>query len=74
MGGRGAPDDLEKGYETQVWLAVSEDEKARVSGKYFYHKKAQSYNMRADDVLTQEKFLAQCKAITGIRFPSNMSR
>ena len=35
MGGRGAPDDLQKGYETQVWLAVSDDEKAKVSGRYF---------------------------------------
>ena len=34
MGGRGAPDDLQKGYETQVWLAVSNDKKAQVSGRY----------------------------------------
>ena len=25
MGGRGAPDDLQKGYETQAWLAASDD-------------------------------------------------
>src|ERR1051325_5961149 len=37
MGGRGAPDDLQKGYETQVWLAVSDDENAKVSGNYFFH-------------------------------------
>ncbi len=29
MGGQGAPDDLQKGYETQVWLAVSDDEKSK---------------------------------------------
>jgi hypothetical protein len=29
MGEYGAPDDLQKGYETQVWLAVSEDGKAK---------------------------------------------
>ena len=40
MGGRSAPDNLQKGVETQVWLAVSNDEKAKVSGKYFYHQKA----------------------------------
>ena len=39
MGGGGAPDDLKKGYETQVWLAVSNDEKAKVSGHFFYHQK-----------------------------------
>jgi len=39
MGGPGAPDDLTKGFATQVWLAVSNDEKARVSGRYFHHKR-----------------------------------
>lgn len=32
MGGAGAPDNLEKGYQTQVWLAVSDDAEAKVSG------------------------------------------
>src|SRR2546425_3422664 len=32
MGGRGAPDNLDHGSETQVWLAVSEDPGAMVSG------------------------------------------
>src|SRR5919202_226106 len=44
MGGRGAPDDLQKGYETQTWLAVSNDEKAKVQGLYFYHQKETHYN------------------------------
>src|SRR5436853_6786511 len=39
MGGKGAPDDLQKGYETQVWLAVSNEEKSKISGRFFYHKK-----------------------------------
>ena len=38
MGGPGAPDDLQQGYETQTWLAVSDDNKARVSGRYFHHR------------------------------------
>jgi NAD(P)-dependent dehydrogenase (short-subunit alcohol dehydrogenase family) len=33
MGGPDAPDDLEKGFETQAWLAVSGDERAKVSGR-----------------------------------------
>ena len=32
MGGPGAPDDLEKGYLTQTWLAVSDEAAATVSG------------------------------------------
>jgi NAD(P)-dependent dehydrogenase (short-subunit alcohol dehydrogenase family) len=69
MGGQGAPDDLHKGYETQVWLAVSNNEKAKVSGHFFYHQKEADYNPEADDVLIQERFLDLCKEITGISFP-----
>ena len=69
MGGRGAPDDLQKGYETQVWLAVSNDEKAKVSGRYFFHQKERHQNPEADDVLLQEQFLSLCKELTGISFP-----
>lgn len=69
MGGRGAPDDLQKGFETQVWLATSEDEKAKVSGRYFHHQKERAHNPRANDVVMQEKFLEQCHAITGVAFP-----
>ena len=57
MGGRGAPDDLQKGYETQVWLATSNDEKAKVSGRYFFHQKERQHNPEADDLLLQERFL-----------------
>ena len=68
MGGPGAPDDLQKGYETQVWLAVSNDEKARVSGQYFYHQTIKKYNYSTDDILLQEKFLSICEEITDVSF------
>jgi NAD(P)-dependent dehydrogenase (short-subunit alcohol dehydrogenase family) len=69
MGGRGAPDNLQKGYETQVWLAVSNDEKAKVSGHYFFHQKERHHNPEADDLQLQKRFLNTCKEITGISFP-----
>jgi NAD(P)-dependent dehydrogenase (short-subunit alcohol dehydrogenase family) len=69
MGGQGAPDDLQKGYETQVWLAVSSDEKAKVSGRYFYHQKESRHNPEADNSESQERFLSLCKDITGVSFP-----
>lgn len=69
MGGRGAPDNLQKGYETQVWLATSNEEKAKVSGRYFFHQKEKHHNPEADDTLLQEKFLSLCKEITGVSFP-----
>ena len=68
MGGRGAPDDLTKGFETQAWLAVSNDERARVSGRYFHHKKETEHNPEADDVKLQDEFLNVCNEITGVSF------
>jgi len=68
MGGSGAPDSLQKGYETQVWLAASNDEKAKVSGRFFYHQKQMRSNPEADDVQLQERFMDLCKHITGISF------
>jgi NAD(P)-dependent dehydrogenase (short-subunit alcohol dehydrogenase family) len=69
MGGRGAPDSLQKGYETQVWLSVSNDEEARRSGRYFFHQREDPYQPLADDLLLQEAFLAACDAVTGVSFP-----
>jgi NAD(P)-dependent dehydrogenase (short-subunit alcohol dehydrogenase family) len=71
MGGRSAPDDLKKGYETQAWLAVSDDEKAKVSGHYFYHQQQRSYNTLANDIMVQEKLLKLCEEMTGVSFPSS---
>lgn len=69
MGGRGAPDDLDEGYATQTWLAVSDDPRAKVSGRYFHHRAARTYNPQADDVVLQDKFLSLCGEITGVAFP-----
>jgi NAD(P)-dependent dehydrogenase (short-subunit alcohol dehydrogenase family) len=69
MGGPSATDSVESGYQTQEWLAVSNDEQVKVSGRFFYHKKQISYNVEADNVHLQEKFLSLCKEITHISFP-----
>jgi NAD(P)-dependent dehydrogenase (short-subunit alcohol dehydrogenase family) len=66
MGGPGAPDNLQKGFETQVWLAVSNDQKAKVSGRYFFHQKQTRSNQEADNVILQEKFMTLCEEITGV--------
>jgi NAD(P)-dependent dehydrogenase (short-subunit alcohol dehydrogenase family) len=70
MGGRGAPDDLDQGAETQTWLAVSNDDKAKVSGRYFFHKKEARHRPEAADVALQDKFLTLCEQITGVHFPA----
>ncbi len=67
MGGAGAPDDLQKGVETQVWLAESRE--ARVSGRYFFHRKEARYLKVADDIRLQQRFLEKCERITGVKFP-----
>lgn len=69
MGGKSAPDNLQKGYETQVWLAVSNDEKATVSGRYFYHQKERPANPIAIDVGLQDKFLELCRDLTDVTLP-----
>lgn len=68
MGGKGAPDDLQKGYETQVWLTVSNEKEALVSGEYFFHKKLKRYHIDADNVMLQNKLIALCEEITGVGF------
>jgi len=65
------PDNLEKGAETQAWLAVSNDKEARVSGKYFYHMNEKNFSRVAIDPIVQEKFLALCEEISGIGFPTD---
>ncbi|HET6439562.1 MAG TPA: SDR family NAD(P)-dependent oxidoreductase [Anaeromyxobacter sp.] len=66
MGGPGAPDDLEQGAETQVWLAVSGDPEARVSGRYFYHLRERQAHPAASDLEVQEGLLRACEELSGI--------
>ena len=69
MGGRGAPDDLDRGSETQAWLAVSQDSDAMVSGAYFYHKKPQRIHPAASDMTLHDALLAACEELTGTQMP-----
>ncbi len=66
MGGRGAPDDLEDGYRTQVWLSVSDDPAALVSGKYFHHLRPREPNPASHDTARQEKLLEICRRLSGV--------
>jgi len=66
MGGHGAPDDLEKGYRTQTWLAVSDDAAARVSGRYWYHRRPQIAAKDASDLRFQDQLSARLAELTGV--------
>src|SRR5207244_2181267 len=72
MGGRGRPDNLDEGSETQAWLAVSDDPAARTTGGYWYHKRRRQSHRAADDETVQEALLAACEELTGTAFPDSM--
>ncbi len=70
MGGPGAPDDLDAAHRTQVWLAVSDDPAAEVTGKYFYHMRLRKPHPAVYDADLQERLLEACKQLSGIEMPA----
>ena len=66
MGGPTAPDDLELGYRTQTWLAVSNDAAATVSGGYWYHRQRQEPAAEARDPAFQGQLMDRLAALTGV--------
>ena len=73
MGGPNATDDLEQGAATQVWLAVSDERGAQVTGRYFYHKRPLAAHPAASDIDIQNGFLNACERLTGVTLPSASS-
>ncbi|MBS1606412.1 MAG: SDR family NAD(P)-dependent oxidoreductase [Bacteroidetes bacterium] len=69
MGGPGAPDSLEEAPRTQVWLAVSNDPAAMVTGEYFYHMQRRLPLADAREAEIQDRFLAECRRISGVALP-----
>jgi NAD(P)-dependent dehydrogenase (short-subunit alcohol dehydrogenase family) len=69
MGGAGATDDLDAGHRTQVWLAVSDDAAAKVTGEYFYHMRRREPNPAARDAKRQERLLEACAGYSGVALP-----
>jgi NAD(P)-dependent dehydrogenase (short-subunit alcohol dehydrogenase family) len=70
MGGSSATDDLDKAHRTQVWLAVSDDLAALVSGEYFYHMEKRRPHPATRDVSIQDRLLDFCFRVTGVELPS----
>jgi NAD(P)-dependent dehydrogenase (short-subunit alcohol dehydrogenase family) len=69
MGGPGAPDDLDAGHRTQVWLAVSDDPAATVTGQYFFHMRPRKPSPVTRDARVQEALLNACKRLSGVDLP-----
>jgi NAD(P)-dependent dehydrogenase (short-subunit alcohol dehydrogenase family) len=70
MGGSGATDDLDQAHRTQVWLAVSDDAAASVSGEYFYHVEKRQPHPATRDASIQDRLLNFCFRVTGVKLPS----
>jgi NAD(P)-dependent dehydrogenase (short-subunit alcohol dehydrogenase family) len=66
MGGPGATGDLEQGYRTQTWLAVSTDAAATVSGGYWYHRQRQTPAPEAGDPAFQDQLMDRLATLTGV--------
>jgi NAD(P)-dependent dehydrogenase (short-subunit alcohol dehydrogenase family) len=69
MGGPGAPDDVDLAHRTQVWLAVSDDQQALVSGRYFFHGQLRATHPAAGDAAVQDGLLERCAALSGVSLP-----
>jgi NAD(P)-dependent dehydrogenase (short-subunit alcohol dehydrogenase family) len=65
MGGRHAPDDLELGHRTQVWLAEGEDPATDTSA-YWHHQRTQRPHPAASDPVFQDALVAALRAHTGL--------
>jgi len=66
MGGPTATGDLEMGYLTQTWLAVSNDAAATASGGYWYHRQRQEPAPEARDPAFQEQLMDRLAELTGL--------
>ena len=67
MGGAGAPDDFQMGYQTQTWLATSDDEKAKISGAYWFHRQHRQPAAQVTDPEYQDMLVAKLQELTGVR-------
>jgi NAD(P)-dependent dehydrogenase (short-subunit alcohol dehydrogenase family) len=69
MGGPGAPDNMDAAHRTQVWLAVSDDSHAAVTGKYFYHMQLRTPKSQTFDAERQDRLIETCQRLSGVELP-----
>jgi NAD(P)-dependent dehydrogenase (short-subunit alcohol dehydrogenase family) len=70
MGGPGAPDDMDAAHRTQVWLAVSDDKGATVTGQYFFHMRPRKPNPATRDAEIQDRLIDECARLSGVPLPA----
>ncbi|WP_306664875.1 SDR family NAD(P)-dependent oxidoreductase [Streptomyces sp. Rer75] len=65
MGGRGAPDDLTAGHQTQAWLATHHGV-TPATGGYWYHQQTQTPHPAAQDEEFQARVIQTLENHTGV--------
>lgn len=69
MGGPQAPDPVELGAETQVWLATSDEPAATASGRYVKRREVHEPNPSGRDAAARAALVAELETLTGIPLP-----
>ena len=67
MGGGSAPDDLEEGHLTQIWLAASDEPAAKVSGAYWHHRQQRKPAADALDTGFHDRLIGKLAELTGVK-------
>ncbi|MFF5523013.1 SDR family NAD(P)-dependent oxidoreductase [Streptomyces coeruleorubidus] len=65
MGGRGAPDDLTAGHETQAWLATHPDVTPSTGG-YWHHRQTRAPHPASQDERFQAQLIQALERHTGV--------
>jgi hypothetical protein len=58
--------DIETGQRTQAWLAVSDDEAAKVSGRYWHHLRQERPAREAADPEFQDRLIVRLGELRGV--------
>ena len=74
MGGAGAPVDLDTGQRTQSWLAASEEQPAKASGRYWHHGRQETPASEAVDPAFQNQLIERLAELTGVALPPANTR
>ena len=70
MGGSSATGSLADAADCLAWLATSNAPAARVSAEFFYDKREQKPNPLAREQQLQDRLMAECERISGVKFPA----
>jgi NAD(P)-dependent dehydrogenase (short-subunit alcohol dehydrogenase family) len=69
MGGAGAPDSVEEGAATQVWLATAPEAEGETGGYWNRLRRGQPRAEAADPAL-QDELLELCARLSGVTLPA----